>query len=98
MREKEFRNYLEEIETISSKTKAINSRISRAIKAELLLNASLDEIVASDDRMYHALCLLNEHPAESNGNLQNAVRWYYKFTNGNEFPRLLTYKRRLRYR
>lgn len=55
MREAEFRNYLEGIETIKSKNKAINSRISRANTAEQIIGTSLDYVVSDDDRMYDAL-------------------------------------------
>ena len=94
MREDEFRAFLERANQINSKNKAVRSRISRAIIAETILNNSLDYIVADDDRMYEALMRIGEDPREKNGNIQNAVRWYYKFVNGKEFPRLSVYSLR----
>ena len=91
MREDKFMAFLEQSNQITSKNKAVRSRISRAIVAETILNNSLDYIVTDDDRMYEALMRIGEDPREKNGNIQNAVRWYYKFVNGKEFPRLAFY-------
>ena len=93
MRENEFRTYLEEAEQINSKSKAVSSRISRANIAEEIIGRSLDYIVSDDDRMYESLNLINSDPRENNGNIQNAVRWYYKFANGKAFPSLASYRR-----
>ncbi|MDO5577275.1 MAG: hypothetical protein Q4F84_09355 [Fibrobacter sp.] len=94
MRESDFRTYLENAEQINSKNKAVNSRISRANTAEEILNGeSLDYIVADDERMYAALVRINDNPKERGGNIQNAVRWYYKFANGKSFPTLVSYRR-----
>ena len=94
MRGDEFRAFLERANQINSKNKAVRSRISRAIIAETILNNSLDYTVADDDRMYEALMRICEDSREKNGNIQNAVRWYYKFVNGKEFPRLSVYSLR----
>ena len=94
MREDEFRAFLERANQINSKNKAVRSRISRAIIAETILNNSLDYIVADDDRMYEALMRICEDSREKNGNIQTDVRWYYKFVNGKEFPRLSVYSLR----
>lgn len=93
MREEEYRSFLEQAESINSKSKAVRSRISRAYSAEEILGASLDIIVIDDDRMYDALVKIHDDPRESNGKIQNAVRWYYKFVNKKEFPRLNSYCR-----
>lgn len=93
MREEEYRSFLEQAESINSKSKAVRSRISRAYTAEEILRASLDYIVIDDDRMYDALGKIHTDPRENNGKIQNAVRWYYKFVKGKDFPRLNAYKR-----
>ena len=93
MRENEFRTYLEKSEQINSKNKAVSSRISRANIAEEIIGTSLDYIVIDDDRMYEALNRINTDSREYNGNIQNAVRWYYKFVNGKAFPSLISYRR-----
>lgn len=92
MRENEFRNYLESIDTIKSKCKAVNSRISRANIAEEIVGESLDYIVADDIRMYKALVKISADSRERSGNIQNAVRWYYRFCNSKEFPRMSSLK------
>ena len=91
MREKEFRAYLEDAEQISSKDKAVSTRVSRANAAEEICGVSLDDIVADDNRMYEALLRIHADAKEKNGNIQNAVRWYYRFANGREFPKLSSY-------
>ena len=93
MRESDFRSYLEGIESIKSKNKAINSRMSRANTAEEIIGSSLDYVVSDDDRMYSALVKISADPRERSGNIQNAVRWYYRFSNGKEFPRMSSYNR-----
>lgn len=50
MRESDFRSYLEGIESIKSKNKAINSRIIRANTAEEIIGSSLDYVVSDGDR------------------------------------------------
>ncbi len=69
--------------------KAINSRMSRARRAEKVLGYSLDRAVSTDEKMYESLCSLKEH--DTNGQLQNALRWYYKAKVGKDFPRLSEY-------
>lgn len=71
--------------------KAIAARLTRARKVERLLTTDLDYIVASEERMYQALLLLKSSPEERKGNLQNALRWYYRAINGRTFPRLEDY-------
>ena len=93
MREAEFRTFMEHAESINSKSKAVRSRISRAYTAEEILGTSLDIIVIDDDRMYDALIKIHNDSRENNGKIQNAVRWYYKFVNKKEFPRLNSYCR-----
>ena len=93
MREAEFRTLMEHAESINSKSKAVRSRISRAYTAEEILGTSLDIIVIDDDRMYDALVKIHNDSRENNGKIQNAVRWYYKFVNKKEFPRLNSYCR-----
>lgn len=93
MREAEFRTFMEHAESINSKSKAVRSRISRAYTAEEILGTSLDIIVIDDDRMYDALAKIHNDSRENNGKIQNAVRWYYKFVNKKEFPRLNSYCR-----
>ena len=93
MRENDFRTYLENAETITSKQKAVNSRVSRANTVEELLGSDLDYVVADDNRMYEALRTLTASPKEGNGRLQNALRWYYRFANGRHFPSITAYKK-----
>lgn len=72
--------------------KAIAARLSRARRAERVLREDLDAIVSDDDRTYAALLTLRASPAERGGNMQNALRWYYRAVNGRDFPRLGDYR------
>lgn len=91
-RESEFENFLLREKTISSQ-KAVVSRMSKARKAEGILGHELDFIVADDDLMYDSLIALKPHEDPAHTPMQNAVRKYYKFQNGKEFPQLRYYKR-----
>mgnify|MGYP001024231065 FL=1 len=53
----------------------------------------MDSIVADDDKMYDSLVELQKHEDPKHNPMQNAVRKYYIFKNGKEFPQLRYYKR-----
>lgn len=72
--------------------KAIAARLSRARRAERVLREDLDAIVSDDDRTYAAFLALRASPAERGGNMQSALRWYYRAVNGRDFPRLGDYR------
>ena len=93
MRECEYRSFLESAEKITSKEKAVNSRVSRANVVEDILGEELDCVVMDDKRMYRALITIKKSPRENNGNLQNALRWYYQFVNGKKFPSIALYEK-----
>ena len=86
MDEEGFRKSLEDDEGISSK-KAISSRLSKARKAEDILDMDLDSVVSSDFAMLEALEMLQASEAPAHNQMQNAVRKYYIFRNGKEFPK-----------
>ncbi len=86
MDEEGFRKSLEDDEGISSK-KAITSRLSRARKAENILDMDLDTVVSSDFAMLEAMEMLQDYEDPFHNPMQNAVRKYYKFRNGKEFPK-----------
>ncbi len=52
------------------------------------IGKSLDEVVANDREMYCALIKLQEVDNPAHTPRQNALRKYYTFINGKEFPRL----------
>lgn len=85
--ENEFYVFLLSEKTISSE-KAIRSRMSKARKAERILNLTLDAIVTDDDLMYESLTILSQHEDPAHAPMQNALRKYYKFINNREFPRM----------
>ena len=91
-REREFEMFLMSERTINSQ-KAVSSRLSKARKAEGILGHELDVIVADDNLMYDSLIALKPHEDPAHTPMQNAVRKYYKFQNGKEFPQLRYYKR-----
>ena len=56
--------------------------------ADDYIEKSLDEVVADDKEMYFALIKLQEVDNPKHAARQNALRKYYTFKNGKEFPRL----------
>lgn len=94
MRERDFEEYLLSDESIKSKTKAVNSRISKARLIERELGVDLDEIVLDDTKMYQTLLRVKRETNDQNGNNSNALRKYYEFINGNRFPTLAEYEQK----
>jgi hypothetical protein len=90
MREKSFELYLRRDPKLTSEL-GIASRLRHANEAEEILKTPLDVVVADDDRMYEALSELKKHETSVRGQMQNALRKYYLFCNGKEFPRLKQY-------
>lgn len=93
LREQDFADYLNNDPNIKSKVKAVNSRLSKARLVERQLTTSLDSIVADDNLMYETLCRIKNEMNDTNGNISNAVRKYYLFSNGKEFPPLSQWRR-----
>ena len=89
MRETAFEFYLRADPDIKTEL-SIVTRIRLAKEAEAVLQTQLDAIVADDDRMYEALIELKKHDS-IRGKMQNALRKYYIFCNGKEFPRIKRY-------
>ena len=90
MREHDFEIFLSREPSITSE-KAVASRMVKARKAEEILGKDLDTVVSNDDLMYESLIELQPHEDPAHTPMQNAVRKYYKFTHGREFPRLKNY-------
>ena len=70
--------------------KAARSRIARAKRVEKELDVDLDDVVSSDAETFRVLTELAKR-YNHHRNLSNAVRKYYLFKNGKEFPRLKDY-------
>lgn len=68
------------------------TRLSWARKAEDILNMDFDLIVADDELMYDSLMKLRPHEDPKKNPMQNALRKYYYYRNGKEFPRLSRYR------
>ena len=90
MKESAFKNFLSSDPSIKSQ-KGVISRLSHARSAEGILGTSLDVVVSDDDIMYEAMVELRKHENPIRGQKQNAVRKYYVFCNGKEFPKLKNY-------
>lgn len=95
MRERDFEEYLLFDESIKSKMKAVNSRLSKARLIERELEVDLDEIVSDDDKMYETLIRVKQDTNDYNGNNSNALRKYYEFSNEKRFPTLAEYKNKV---
>ena len=92
MLEEGFKSFLQADPQIES-DKAVSSRMAKARKAEHVLEMDLDSVVASDDQMYDALVKLRQNEDPAHSPMQNALRKYYIFINGKEFPQLRYYRR-----
>ena len=90
MRETDFEVYLRCDSNITSDL-GVKSRIRHANEAEKILKTPLDVVVADDDRMYEALLELKKHETSVRGQMQNALRKYYTFCNGKDFPKMNRY-------
>lgn len=88
MRKHDFEIYLSS-EGLTSQ--AVSTRLEHAQNAESILGKSLDVVVSDDDNMYEDLHKLKPLDDPQHSHLQNAVRKYYKFCNGKEFPQLKDY-------
>ena len=66
----------------------IATRKTKLYDAEDYIGKSVDEVVANDKEMYQALIKLQEIDNSAHTPRQNALRKYYAFKNGKEFPRL----------
>lgn len=91
MQDKNFREYLEQSGQFTQKS--ITSRVAKATAAERIIGCSLDVVVSDDDKMFDALVALQPHENPKHNPMQNAVRKYYIFKNGKEFPQLRYYKK-----
>lgn len=90
MNEQFFIQKMENDPQISS-SKGIATRLSKARKAEKILEMDYDTIVANDDLMYNSLMKLKPLENPRNNPMQNTLRKYYFYKNGKDFPRLTNY-------
>lgn len=88
-----FEKFLTQQNSITSKTKAVQSRIAKASKVERDLKVDLDDIVKDDESTYNLLLRIRNEMNEQRGNYQNAVRKYYEYQNGKRFPQLQRFKK-----
>jgi len=91
MRDRDFERYLSQDENITSKVKAVNTRVSKARSVEEKLSVNLDEIVRDDELTFRLLLRIKTELNDNNGSYQNAVRKYYTFINNKEFPTIAEY-------
>lgn len=93
MLESEFERFLLDDKGITSKEKAVATRMSKARAIEETLKTSLDTVVSSDTAMYHALLEVNSKMKNQNGAYSNALRKYYIFKNNKAFPQINAFER-----
>jgi hypothetical protein len=95
MREEEFRSFLINSADIESKVKAVTSRVAKALYVERELKVNLDSVVKSDEEMYRTLLRIQDelNDKQYHNVHQNAVRKYYLFVKGKEYPRMRQYER-----
>ena len=91
MRDEAFRRFLMISSSIESKSKAVSTRVSKASAVERKLGVNLDVVVRQDELVYKLLVRIQQEMKDLNGGYQNAVRKYYIFVNGKDFPKLREY-------
>lgn len=89
MDEEGFVRFLERQELAQN---GINTRKNLANKIIEIIGKDLDDIVADDESMYNAIMVLQNIDNPAHKPRQNALRKYYAFKNGKEFPRIKTYE------
>lgn len=94
MKEELFEKFLLSQESISSKDKAVNSRMSKGRKIERDLNVDLETVVQDDRATYLTLLRIQKEFGDKNGAIQNVLRKYYLFTHGKNFPTLAACEKR----
>lgn len=88
-----FKKYLQDSVTIMSKSRSVNSRISKAKKVEILLNINLDDVITERDSMKQILIQLKKSCEQNNISrsmlytMSNAIRQYYTFKTGEKLPK-----------
>jgi len=87
-----FESFLTQQTSITSKTKAVKSRVAKASKVERDLKVDLDDVLKDDQLTYDLLLRVQNEMNEQRGNYQNAVRKYYEYLNGKKFPQLRHFK------
>lgn len=88
----DMEGYVKFLEGQKLSPKGIISRKTKLCAAEEYIGKSLDEVVADDNEMYRVLLKLQEIDDPKHTPRQNALRKYYAFKNGKEFPRLNKFK------
>ncbi|SHJ58882.1 hypothetical protein SAMN02745136_00470 [Anaerocolumna jejuensis DSM 15929] len=81
-----YRKNLEKDEKISSED-GIKSRISRIQNIEAIFGVDVDKAVKDDGIMLNALTIIKNSKVPRPDNYSNALRKYYLYENGKEFPR-----------
>ena len=66
---------------------------SKARLVERHFDICLDTIVSDDEKMFDTLVRIKQEMKDTNGNVSNALRKYYEFSNGKRFPTLAEYQK-----
>jgi len=86
--------YVEFLKSQGLSVKGIATRKSKANDIGKITGKDLDIIVADDELMYQTILLLQGVDDSAHTPRQNALRKYYTFINGREFPRICEYERK----
>lgn len=91
--EREFRRFLEGIVYRGERLteKGINTRVSKAKKAEQIIGCGLEQIVSNDGSMHDALVAISAIDENTHQAMSNALRKYYEMRRGLKFPRMRLY-------
>ena len=68
---RDFEEYLLSDESIKSKLKAVNSRLSKARLIERELGVDLDDVVSDDEKMYDTLMRVKQETNDQKSHVQD---------------------------
>ena len=85
--------YVSFLEGQGLSSKGVLSRKTKANAVMDIIGKDLDYIVADDEEMYKAIIELQKIDVPVHAPRQNALRKYYAFKNGHEFPKVSEYEK-----
>ncbi|MED1469273.1 hypothetical protein [Bacillus salipaludis] len=93
MKVSDFRKHLSMLTTSDKSVVAI---ISKCLSIERKINIDLDDVVVDEEKTYQALLKVQTELNDKSihGVYQNALRKYYFFINGFQFPSIKTYEQK----
>jgi hypothetical protein len=87
--------FREHLTSFTTSDKSIVAIVSKCLSIERRINIDLDDVVIDEEKTYQVLLKIQNELNDKciHGVYQNALRKYYFFINGLQFPSLKTYEK-----